>query len=75
MSGFSVSAAPNIGYGQRVHVLPIEDTIEGLTGNLFEVFLKPYFVESYRPVHKGDIFSVKAAMRTVEFKVSQHALA
>jgi transitional endoplasmic reticulum ATPase len=31
--------------------------------------LKPYFVETYRPVHKGDIFSVKAAMRTVEFKV------
>lgn len=37
--------------------------------NLFEVFLKPYFVESYRPVHKGDIFSINAAMRTVEFKV------
>lgn len=37
--------------------------------NIFEVFLKPYFLESYRPVHKGDIFAVKAAMRTVEFKV------
>ncbi|KAI1718457.1 ATPase family associated with various cellular activities (AAA) domain-containing protein [Ditylenchus destructor] len=65
----SINAAPNIAYGQRVHILPIDDTIEGLTGNLFEVFLKPYFLESYRPVHKGDIFSVKAAMRTVEFKV------
>uniref|UniRef100_A0A915EGI1 vesicle-fusing ATPase n=1 Tax=Ditylenchus dipsaci TaxID=166011 RepID=A0A915EGI1_9BILA len=65
----SINAAPNISYGQRVHILPIDDTIEGLTGNLFEVFLKPYFVESYRPVHKGDIFSVKAAMRTVEFKI------
>lgn len=65
----SVNAAPNISYGQRVHILPIDDTIEGLTGNIFEVFLKPYFLESYRPVHKGDIFSVKAAMRTVEFKV------
>ncbi|KAI1707433.1 ATPase family associated with various cellular activities (AAA) domain-containing protein [Ditylenchus destructor] len=65
----SINAAPNIAYGQRVHILPIDDTIEGLTGNLFEVFLKPYFLESYRPVHKEDIFSVKAAMRTVEFKV------
>jgi transitional endoplasmic reticulum ATPase len=65
----SINAAPSISYGQRVHILPVDDTIEGLTGNLFEVFLKPYFVESYRPVHKGDIFSVKAAMRTVEFKV------
>ncbi|KAI1720302.1 ATPase family associated with various cellular activities (AAA) domain-containing protein [Ditylenchus destructor] len=65
----SINAAPSIAYGQRVHILPIDDTIEGLTGNLFEVFLKPYFMESYRPVHKDDIFSVKAAMRTVEFKV------
>lgn len=65
----SINAAPNISYGKRIQVLPIDDTIEGLTGNLFEVFLKPYFVETYRPVHKGDIFSIKAAMRTVEFKV------
>ncbi|CAJ0606447.1 unnamed protein product [Cylicocyclus nassatus] len=65
----SVTAAPNIGYGKRVHVLPLDDTVEGLTGNLFEVFLKPYFVEAYRPLHKGDIFTVQAAMRTVEFKV------
>lgn len=65
----SVTAAPNISYGKRVHVLPIDDTVEGLTGNLFEVFLKPYFVEAYRPLHKGDIFTVQAAMRTVEFKV------
>ncbi|CAI4227505.1 unnamed protein product [Auanema sp. JU1783] len=65
----SVTAAPSISYGKRVHVLPIDDTVEGLTGNLFEVFLKPYFVEAYRPLHKGDIFTVQAAMRTVEFKV------
>lgn len=35
----------------------------------FQAFLKPYFVEAYRPLHKGDIFTVSAAMRTVEFKV------
>ncbi|CAI5441235.1 unnamed protein product [Caenorhabditis angaria] len=56
-------------YGKRVHVLPIDDTIEGLTGNVFDVFLRPYFTDAYRPVHKGDIFTVQAAMRTVEFKV------
>uniref|UniRef100_A0A1I8EKV8 vesicle-fusing ATPase n=1 Tax=Wuchereria bancrofti TaxID=6293 RepID=A0A1I8EKV8_WUCBA len=65
----SITAAPSISYGKRVHVLPIDDTVVGLTGNLFEVFLKPYFVESYRPLHKGDLFSVNAAMRNVEFKV------
>ncbi|CAI2323854.1 unnamed protein product [Caenorhabditis sp. 36 PRJEB53466] len=56
-------------YGKRIHVLPIDDTIEGLTGNLFDVFLRPYFSDAYRPLHKGDIFTVQAAMRTVEFKV------
>ncbi|KAK0394360.1 hypothetical protein QR680_000697 [Steinernema hermaphroditum] len=65
----SISAAPEISYGKRIHVLPIDDTVEGLTGNIFEVFLKPYFLESYRPVRKGDIFTVNAAMRNVEFKV------
>jgi len=65
----NISAAPNVAYGQRIHVLPFDDTIEGLTGNLFEVYLKPYFLEAYRPVRKGDIFTVKGAMRTVEFKV------
>ncbi|CAK5065193.1 unnamed protein product [Meloidogyne enterolobii] len=64
-----VVPASNIPNGIRIHVLPIDDTVEGLTGNLFEVYLKPYFVEMYRPVYKGDTFTVSAAMRTVEFKV------
>lgn len=37
--------------------------------NLFEVFLKPYFSEAYRPLRKGDVFAARGAMRTVEFKV------
>ena len=49
----SVHQCPDIKYGKRIHVLPIDDTIEGLTGNLFELFLKPYFLEAYRPVKKG----------------------
>ncbi|XP_040002152.1 zgc:136908 [Xiphias gladius] len=65
----SIHACPDIKYGKKIHVLPIDDTIEGLTGSLFEVFLKPYFLEAYRPVHKGDIFLVRGSMRAVEFKV------
>jgi transitional endoplasmic reticulum ATPase len=65
----SIQACPDIKYGKRVHVLPIDDTVEGLTGNLFDVFLKPYFLEAYRPLHKGDIFLVRGGMRAVEFKV------
>lgn len=65
----SIHQCPDVKYGKRVHILPIDDTIEGLTGNLFESFLKPYFLEAYRPVRKGDTFLVRGSMRAVEFKV------
>ncbi|EKX33080.1 CDC48-like protein [Guillardia theta CCMP2712] len=64
-----VQACPDVRYGKRIHVLPIDDTIEGVTGNLFETFLKPYFLEAYRPVRKDDLFLVRGGMRAVEFKV------
>jgi transitional endoplasmic reticulum ATPase len=32
-----VQPCPDVKYGKRIHVLPIDDTIEGVTGNLFEV--------------------------------------
>ena len=28
----SVQAFPDVKYGKRVHVLPIDDTVEGITG-------------------------------------------
>ena len=54
---------------QKVHILPLDDTIEGVTGNLFEVYLKPYFLDAYRPVTKGDLFIIYKAMHPVEFKI------
>lgn len=66
-----MTAFPDVKYGKRIHVLPIDDTVEGITGNLFDVYLKPYFLEAYRPVHKGDIFLARGGMRAVEFKVQQ----
>nr|CAB3267602.1 transitional endoplasmic reticulum ATPase [Phallusia mammillata] len=65
----SIQACPDVKYGVKIHVLPIDDTVEGITGNLFEVYLKPYFLEAYRPVCKGDVFLVRGGMRAVEFKV------
>uniref|UniRef100_A0A8D8TW64 vesicle-fusing ATPase n=1 Tax=Cacopsylla melanoneura TaxID=428564 RepID=A0A8D8TW64_9HEMI len=65
----SLVPCPGIVYGKRIHVLPIDDSVEGLTGNLFEVYLKPYFLEAYRPVHKDDLFIVRGGMRAVEFKI------
>uniref|UniRef100_A0AC34Q246 CDC48 N-terminal subdomain domain-containing protein n=1 Tax=Panagrolaimus sp. JU765 TaxID=591449 RepID=A0AC34Q246_9BILA len=65
----TVHSTPDIKYGKQVHVLPIDDTVEGFTGNIFEVFLKPYFENQYRPIHKGDTFCVTTAEQIMEFKV------
>ena len=69
----SIHPCQDIKYGKCVHVLPIHDTIEGFTVNLFDVFLKPYFMEAYRPVCKNDTFLCRGVqggeMRAVEFKV------
>ncbi|KAG2329121.1 hypothetical protein Bca52824_000301 [Brassica carinata] len=55
----SLHQCPDVKYGNRVHVLPIDDTIEGVTGNIFDAYLKLYFLEAYRP----------GGMRSIEFKV------
>merc|ERR1712223_1740407 len=65
----AIQSCPDVKYGKRVHVLPIDDSVEGLTGNWFEVYLKPYFLEAYGPIHKGDNFIIRGGMRAVEFKV------
>ncbi|KAJ8949505.1 hypothetical protein NQ314_008198 [Rhamnusium bicolor] len=79
----SIQPCPDVKYGKRIHVLPIDDTVEGLTGiysvlsqfldsscsHSSIVYLKPYFLEAYRPIHKDDVFVVRGGMRAVEFKV------
>jgi len=66
----SVHAPPNgVPNGARIHVLPTEDTVEGITGDLFETYLKPYFIDAYRPVHKGDYFVCRGGMRAIHFQV------
>jgi len=44
----------NIQYGKRVHILLFDDSIEGLSWNIFDVYLKPYFLDS-----KSLIFGMK----------------
>ncbi|KAJ7330938.1 P-loop containing nucleoside triphosphate hydrolase protein [Mycena albidolilacea] len=61
----------DITYGKRLHILPFDDSIEGLSGDIFDVYLNPYFFQAYRPVRKGDTFLVHRDMRTVEFKVME----
>ena len=55
-------------------MLPIDDTVEGITGNLFEVYLKPYFLEAYRPIRKGEQYlavQVKILFGLVDLNIFQ----
>uniref|UniRef100_A0A0D9WPS8 Uncharacterized protein n=1 Tax=Leersia perrieri TaxID=77586 RepID=A0A0D9WPS8_9ORYZ len=66
----SVHQLASVKHATRAHILPIDDTVEGISGNLFDAFLQPYFSEAYRPLRKGDLFIVRGVgMRSVEFKV------
>ncbi|KAJ1268405.1 hypothetical protein BS78_07G132200 [Paspalum vaginatum] len=56
--------------GAAVQVTPFQDSVEGLAGDLFDPYLKPYFGGGgLRPVCKGDRFVVHGHMHAVEFKV------
>lgn len=54
----NVHACPDIKYDKRIHILPFDDSIEGLSGNIFEVYWKPYFLE-------GTFFSLVLRMLTL----------
>ncbi|KAM6490521.1 P-loop containing nucleoside triphosphate hydrolase protein [Amanita muscaria] len=53
----------------KVHILPFNDSIKGLSGDIFHDYLKPYFMHGNRPVRQGDTFLVRNGMWTVEFKI------
>lgn len=55
---------------ERVLMSPFKDSIEGLTGDLFDVFIKPYFNNVVQPLRLGDFFTARGSMRAVEFKVT-----
>ena len=65
----TISPLPDIKYAKSVTVVPFQDTIEGISGDLYDVFVKPYFLEKYRPLRLGDCFIARGGMRAVEFKV------
>ena len=41
----STSTNVSIEHGMRVHILPSDELIEGLSVNIFDIYLKPYFLE------------------------------
>lgn len=66
----TISELEDVRSAKSVSVVPYSDTIEGLTGDIFEVFVKPYFAGTYRPLKVGDTFIARGGMRAAEFKVT-----
>jgi transitional endoplasmic reticulum ATPase len=65
----NVKPAPEVPNLTKLHVLPIDDTIEGIAGDLTATYLIPYFKDAYRPVMKNDLFLVRGGFKAVEFKI------
>ncbi|AEA38848.1 cell division control protein 48 (nucleomorph) [Cryptomonas paramecium] len=72
-SGDIVILTPFTGlkFGKKIHVLPFEDTIQGVDEDLFQTYIKPYFLDAYRPVKKGDSFFIQMNQHAVQFKIVQ----
>ena len=54
---------------KKVHILPYADCLEGVTGDIVQSHLIPYFRDLHRPLHKGDTFIVRDNFVPIEFKV------
>ncbi|KAL7545251.1 hypothetical protein ACHAWF_008601 [Thalassiosira exigua] len=65
----AVSNYGNVPYLKLIHILPLNNAIEGVLENLFDVYLKPHILDAYHPVKNGNFFLVCPAMNPVEFKV------
>jgi len=49
---------------KRFRVLPFDDSVEGISGNTFDVYIKPYVFKAYMASRKG----ATSFMRLAEFK-------
>lgn len=65
-----LSPAADLKFAKSITVVPFADTVEGLSGSIFDVFVKPYFLGKSRPLRKGNMFISRGGLRAVEFKVT-----
>ncbi|KAJ6557097.1 P-loop containing nucleoside triphosphate hydrolase protein, partial [Mycena sp. CBHHK59/15] len=65
----AVHSCFDIKYGKHMHILLFDNSISGLSGNIFDVYLKPYFLEGILPTRPQGRHLVRGGMRTVEFNV------
>jgi transitional endoplasmic reticulum ATPase len=64
-----IRAANDVPNLTKIHILPFQDTIEGITGDLTKTYLIPYLKDTFRPVKKNDLFIVRGNFKPIEFKI------
>ncbi|GFS45762.1 ATPase, AAA-type, CDC48 protein [Actinidia rufa] len=52
----SVHQCAGVKYGKQVHILPVEETVEGVTENLFDAYLKPMCFATHVPILPSTMF-------------------
>jgi transitional endoplasmic reticulum ATPase len=69
----TVTAAPNVKFGKTVLILPYQESLKQAgvdieNGDLFEVYIKPYFEGKFRTLHRGDSFHIDGPKGKIEFQ-------
>ncbi|GMH97730.1 hypothetical protein TrST_g162 [Triparma strigata] len=64
-----VTPAPDVKFGKAVLILPFEDQNVDPEVDLMEDYLRPYFENKFRSLHKGDSFTISGDSGTIEFCV------
>jgi transitional endoplasmic reticulum ATPase len=65
----TISPYPKIKYARNVVIAPYSDTIYGMSGNISEAYLRPYFQDKFKPIRTGDSFTIRGPLRVIEFRV------
>ena len=66
----TITSVKEVKAAKSITVQPFKESIEGLKGDIFDVYVKPYFSGKFRPVKVEDTFVAHGGMREVEFKIS-----
>jgi transitional endoplasmic reticulum ATPase len=54
---------------KKIFILPFDDSLTENYRDLFESYLKPYFIGAYRPVKKNEKLLVNGTLGTMDFQV------
>ena len=65
----SVQSCQEVKRGTHIHILPFDDAVKDITGDILKEYLQSYFRDALRPVCVGDTFIVRTTVHAIEFKV------